>query len=113
MARQVRQSRPQLVCVVADNSGAIAGKFLSTWKYILRTRGLFQTTLTPAWLDRDFLRIATVGDAGACGAGIARRRPGRRRIISWPNAIWIANTSTPRGRPTAARESWIAGGRSS
>ena len=36
------------------------GQFLSTWKYILRKGGLFQTTLTLAWLDRDCFRIAMV-----------------------------------------------------
>jgi hypothetical protein len=41
------------------------GQFVSTWKYILKKGALFQSTLTLAWLDRDFLRIAMVGDGGA------------------------------------------------
>jgi hypothetical protein len=41
------------------------GQFLSTWKYILKKGGLFQTTLTLAWLDEDVLRLAAVGDGGA------------------------------------------------
>ena len=41
------------------------GQFLSTWQYILRKGGLYQTTLTLAWLDRDYFRIAMVGDGGA------------------------------------------------
>lgn len=40
------------------------GQFVSTWKYILRKGVLFQTTLTLAWLDRHFLRVAMVGDGG-------------------------------------------------
>jgi hypothetical protein len=42
-----------------------AGQFVSTWKYILRKGVLFQSTLTLAWLDQHFLRIAMVGDGGA------------------------------------------------
>ncbi|MGA2254922.1 MAG: protein phosphatase 2C domain-containing protein [Thermoguttaceae bacterium] len=45
------------------------GQFLSTWKYILRKGGLFQTTLTLAWLDQDHFRIAMVGDGGALWRG--------------------------------------------
>ena len=41
------------------------GQFLSTWKYILKKGGLFQTTLTIAWLEGDCFRIAMVGDGGA------------------------------------------------
>jgi hypothetical protein len=41
------------------------GQFISTWKYILKKGTLFQTTLTLAWLDHEFFRIATVGDGGA------------------------------------------------
>jgi len=41
------------------------GQFLSTWKYILKKGALFQTTLTLAWLDREYLRIAMVGDGGS------------------------------------------------
>jgi hypothetical protein len=40
------------------------GQFVSTWKYILRKGVLFQSTLTLAWLDADFLRIAMIGDGG-------------------------------------------------
>jgi hypothetical protein len=40
------------------------GQFLSTWKYILRKGALFQTTLTLAWLDQHFLRLAMIGDSG-------------------------------------------------
>ena len=46
-----------------------AGQFLSTWKYILRKGALFQTTLTLAWLDQDFLRVAMVGDGGVLWRG--------------------------------------------
>jgi hypothetical protein len=41
------------------------GQFVSTWKYILRKGVLFQSTLTLAWLDWNFLRVAMVGDGGA------------------------------------------------
>jgi serine/threonine protein phosphatase PrpC len=41
------------------------GQFVSTWKYILRKGGLFQSTLTLAWLDQHCLRIAMIGDGGA------------------------------------------------
>jgi hypothetical protein len=41
------------------------GQFVSTWKYILRKGVLFQSTLTLAWLDRHFFRVAMVGDGGA------------------------------------------------
>jgi hypothetical protein len=44
-------------------------QFLSTWKYILKKGGLFQTTLTLAWLDEDCFRIAMVGDGGAFWRG--------------------------------------------
>jgi hypothetical protein len=40
------------------------GQFLSTWKYILRKGLLLQSTLTLAWLDRHFLRVAMLGDGG-------------------------------------------------
>jgi hypothetical protein len=40
------------------------GQFLSTWKYILKKGGLFQTTLTLAWLDGDHFRLAVLGDGG-------------------------------------------------
>jgi hypothetical protein len=40
------------------------GQFVSTWKYILRKGALFQNTLTLAWLDQHFLRIAMLGDGG-------------------------------------------------
>lgn len=45
------------------------GQFPSTWKYILNKGGLFQTTLTLAWLDRDFFHVAMVGDGGALWRG--------------------------------------------
>jgi hypothetical protein len=45
------------------------GQFLSTWKYILKKGGLFQTTLTLAWLDGDHFHIAMVGDGGALWRG--------------------------------------------
>jgi hypothetical protein len=41
------------------------GQFVSTWKYILRKGVLFQSTLTLAWLDGHFFRVAMVGDGGA------------------------------------------------
>ena len=49
------------------------GQFVSTWKYILRKGGLFQSTLTLAWLDEHFFRIAMVGDGG--GAWRTYRAP--------------------------------------
>jgi hypothetical protein len=49
------------------------GQFLSTWKYILKKGGLFQTTLTLAWLERDYFRIAMVGDGGALWRGYRGR----------------------------------------
>ncbi|MCX5647471.1 MAG: protein phosphatase 2C domain-containing protein [Phycisphaerae bacterium] len=54
------------------------GQFVSTWKYILRKGVLFQSTLTLAWLDRDFLRIAMVGDGGATWRGYHAPSPGQR-----------------------------------
>jgi hypothetical protein len=50
------------------------GQFLSTWKYILRKGALFQSTLTLAWLDGHFLRVAMVGDGG--GVWRSYRAPG-------------------------------------
>jgi serine/threonine protein phosphatase PrpC len=41
------------------------GQFLSTWKYILKKGGLFQTTLSLAWIDRECFNLAIVGDGGA------------------------------------------------
>jgi serine/threonine protein phosphatase PrpC len=41
------------------------GQFISTWKYILRKGVLFQSTLTLAWLDESFFRVAMLGDSGA------------------------------------------------
>jgi hypothetical protein len=41
------------------------GQFVSTWKYILRKGVLFQSTLTLAWLDQHFMRVAMIGDGGA------------------------------------------------
>ena len=55
------------------------GQFPSTWKYILKKGGLFQTTLTLAWLDGDHFHIAMVGDGGALWRdyGGPRDRPQR------------------------------------
>jgi hypothetical protein len=52
------------------------GQFPSTWKYILKKGGLFQTTLTLAWLDSDHFRVAMVGDGGVLWRGYAGP-PGR------------------------------------
>jgi hypothetical protein len=41
-----------------------SGQFLSTWKYILRKGVLLQSTLTLAWLDEQYLRVAMLGDGG-------------------------------------------------
>src|SRR5208337_1383150 len=54
------------------------GQFLSTWKYILKKGGLFQTTLTLAWLDGDQFRIAMVGDGGAVWRGYMGPRGARQ-----------------------------------
>ena len=54
------------------------GQFLSTWKYILRKGALFQSTLTLAWLDSDYLRIAMVGDGGALWRGQHALSQGQR-----------------------------------
>ena len=54
------------------------GQFLSTWKYILKKGGLFQTTLTLAWLDGDRFRMAMVGDGGALWRGYAGPRDARQ-----------------------------------
>jgi hypothetical protein len=40
------------------------GQFASTWKYILRKGVLLQSTLTLAWFDRRWLRVAMLGDGG-------------------------------------------------
>ena len=58
------------------------GQFVSTWKYILKKGGLFQTTLTLAWLDGDHFRIAMVGDGGALWRGY--RGPRRRAAGNGP-----------------------------
>ena len=54
------------------------GQFVSTWKYILRKGVLFQSTLTLAWLDQHFLRIAMVGDGGAVWRGYHAPSHGQR-----------------------------------
>ena len=54
------------------------GQFVSTWKYILKKGGLFQTTLTLAWLDWDHFRIAMVGDGGALWRGYDGPRDARQ-----------------------------------
>ncbi len=54
------------------------GQFLSTWKYILKKGGLFQTTLTLAWLDADRFRMAMVGDGGALWRGYDGPREARQ-----------------------------------
>ena len=55
---------------------------MSTWKYILRKGVLFQSTLTLAWLDRHFFRVAMVGDGGA---------------------VWRSYRTTGQGRPAEDR----------
>jgi hypothetical protein len=45
------------------------GQFLSTWKYILKKGGLFQTTLTLAWIDAHQFNLAILGDGGALWRG--------------------------------------------
>jgi len=73
-----------------------SGQFLSTWKYILRKGALLQSTLTLAWLDEHFLRVAMLGDGAASGGAIARRLTYRgRKTRSWPSATWI-NTKSAR-----------------
>jgi hypothetical protein len=54
------------------------GQFVSTWKYILRKGALFQSTLTLAWLDSHFFRIAMVGDGGAEWRGYQSPSHGQR-----------------------------------
>jgi serine/threonine protein phosphatase PrpC len=49
----------------APEASCPPGQFASTWKYILRKGMLFQSTLTLAWLDQHFFRVAMVGDGGA------------------------------------------------
>jgi hypothetical protein len=63
---QAGQSLGQLADDLAREPEASCppGQFVSTWKYILRKGGLFQSTLTLAWLDCHFLRLAMVGDGG-------------------------------------------------
>ena len=51
---------------------------MSTWKYILRKGALFQSTLTLAWLDSHFFRIAMVGDGGAVWRGYQSPSHGQR-----------------------------------
>lgn len=41
------------------------GEYASTWRYILRTERLLQTTLTLFWLTEDAARLAIFGDSGA------------------------------------------------
>jgi hypothetical protein len=53
----------------APEASCPEGQFLSTWKYILKKGGLFQTTLTLAWLDDAYFRIAMVGDGGVLWRG--------------------------------------------
>jgi hypothetical protein len=54
------------------------GQFISTWKYILKKGALFQTTLTLAWLDNQFFRIAMIGDGGAVWRNQHAPRHGRQ-----------------------------------
>lgn len=53
-------------------------RFRSTWKYILDNGKLLETTLTLAWLDRDHLRIAILGDGGAVRREADPNSPDRR-----------------------------------
>ncbi|MCY2986682.1 MAG: protein phosphatase 2C domain-containing protein [Planctomycetota bacterium] len=49
----------------ADPQGSCPpGQYLATWKYMLRKGSLLQTTLTLAWLDKEYFRVAILGDAG-------------------------------------------------
>jgi serine/threonine protein phosphatase PrpC len=61
--RSLGQLADELACV--PEASCPPGQFLSTWKYILRKGVFFQSTLTLAWLDESFLRVAMVGDSGA------------------------------------------------
>src|SRR5262245_20377226 len=54
-------------------------RFQSTWKYILANGKLLQTTLMLAWLERDHLRIAMVGDGGAVCRKVDPHSSRRRR----------------------------------
>jgi hypothetical protein len=65
-------------CARDPEASCPEGQFLSTWKYILKKGGLFQTTLTVAWLDRSHFRIAMVGDGGALWRGYRGPREVRR-----------------------------------
>jgi serine/threonine protein phosphatase PrpC len=49
----------------APEASCPPGQFISTWKYILTKGVFFQSTLTLAWLDDSFFRIAMLGDGGA------------------------------------------------
>ena len=76
------------------------GQFVSTWKYILKKGALFQTTLTLAWLDCHFLRIAMVGDGGAVWRGQHSPPHGQQRGPR-PGAVRFG--SPPGLRPGSGR----------
>ncbi len=59
------------------------GQFVSTWKYILKKGGLFQTTLTLAWLDGDHFRLAMLGDGGALWRGYDGPPAAAGTMYSW------------------------------
>jgi hypothetical protein len=85
------------------------GQFLSTWKYILKKGGLFQTTLSLAWIDvgqvanlpetrqignlphADCFNLAILGDGGALW-----REYDRRSAISPLDSLWRHAASTDR-----------------
>ena len=82
------------------------GQFLSTWKYILKKGGLFQTTLTLAWIDADNFNLAIIGDGGAAAGTRREQATASSRL-----AIWKASKSMPLGRPIRMFTSSTAGTR--
>ncbi len=93
LARLAFNAAGQAIARIADEfsrdpeASCPEGQFLSTWKYILKKGGLFQTTLTLAWIDvgqvanlpdtrqignlphADHFNLAIIGDGGALWRG--------------------------------------------
>lgn len=60
MARNARQSRPQLVCVIADNSGSMAGEKAEAATGGIREMLLRCQTTGPRGPDRSYFRLVLI-----------------------------------------------------
>jgi len=60
MARQARQSRPQLVCVLADNSGSMAGEKATAATMGIREMILRCQATGPRGVDRSYFKLVLI-----------------------------------------------------